>query len=107
VEQGTRQTLLNWWWAGWVAAIVLDRVVSFQVRRGPDSITAFGDLAETETLYAAVSAAAAVLAIQVVRRITAWQSVGQAFVSPARPESGPIPVHLPPPVDQSDWQRPS
>lgn len=76
------RTILGWWWAAWIAGLVLDRVFLASY----DSTDTVGDvkgLMVLEGVTAAVGLVAAFLAIRVVRTLTAGGLARSAGLTPA------------------------
>ncbi|MEV8443995.1 DUF4328 domain-containing protein [Actinosynnema sp. NPDC051121] len=99
-EQGRGHAELNWWWGLFIAYQVIDRITDRMLSAGTTADD-FGNGAVMLVVVAALSVAAAALAVNVVRRIGAWQSVPgfftpHDFVSP--PSVGFAPVDVPPPA---------
>ncbi|MCC8245615.1 DUF4328 domain-containing protein [Saccharothrix luteola] len=115
-ELGRGRAEVNWWWGLFIAYLVMDRIADRMLARS----TNVGEFANGRTMLvvvAVLSVAAAALSVNVVRRITAWQSV-PGFVTPEEivsPSSvGPAPVDVPappapptaPPAHDPRWERP-
>lgn len=65
---GTSATILGWWWAAWLVAELSDRVV-FVMSRDTETLADFRDLAIAGGVSSALAVAAALLALNVVRRL--------------------------------------
>ncbi|MEU6623115.1 DUF4328 domain-containing protein [Streptomyces litmocidini] len=80
---GAREpALLNAWWACWVASWVVEKVGT-RLYRHDDTPEAYDAAAAWALAYYALDAAAAVLAILVVRRLTSMQHAKAAGMIPA------------------------
>ncbi|WP_053720528.1 DUF4328 domain-containing protein [Saccharothrix sp. NRRL B-16348] len=114
-ESGRGHGEVDWWWGLFIAYQVIDRITDRMLARGESA----DDLATGGVMLvvvAALSVGAAASAVNVVRRITAWQSEPGFFAPPeilSPPSTGPAPVDLPraarpiaPPADDPRWQRP-
>jgi hypothetical protein len=118
VWRATRPTassaLVNWWWAAFITAGVVDRIASRLYLR--DDVTAenFRDVAATSTAATIAYTAAGVLVILVIHRLSTWQS--QPVLPEARAGAGAVPVYRSPSpgipqhhadfTNPADWQRP-
>ncbi|HWT95138.1 MAG TPA: DUF4328 domain-containing protein [Solirubrobacteraceae bacterium] len=107
---------LNLWWFAWVVALILGRVVNNSAEDA-ETLADHRALAEVEIAAVAVDAAAAVLAILVIRAINRRQEqryeLGPIPSAPDRPELRSIP-DSPPEVREDDefvvppaWGRPA
>ncbi|MFF9849977.1 DUF4328 domain-containing protein [Streptomyces litmocidini] len=81
-DGGQGLTLLNAWWAFWVADWVVGRV-SGQLYKHADTQEAYDSAAAWSLVNYAVDAVAAVLAILVVRRLTSMQRAKATGMIPA------------------------
>ncbi|NUT47522.1 MAG: DUF4328 domain-containing protein [Saccharothrix sp.] len=115
-EFGRGQADINWWWGLFLAYQVVDRITDRVLARSVtvDGIATGGVML---LVVAALSVAAAVLASNVVRRISGWQSVPgfvtpHEVVSPASVGLAPVDAPQPPqgslapPAHDPRWQRP-
>lgn len=115
-ELGRGRAEVNWWWGLFIAYQVFDRIADRSLARST-TVDGFANGGAVLVVVAVLSVAAAALAVNVVRRISAWQSV-PGFVTPPEvvsPSSaGLTPVDVPeppapptaPPADDPRWQRP-
>lgn len=81
--------LINWWWALFVISAVMGRVL-IQMSRGADSLPEFMDLSRMTLLSEVIYVVSAVLAIEVVRRVTARQTARAQFVFTSTPSGAPV-----------------
>ena len=115
-ESGRGHAEINWWWGLFIAYQVIDRITDRMLARS-ESVDEFADGGAMLLVVAALSVPAAALAVIVVRRISAWQSVPGFFtphevVSPSSVGLTPVDVRRPPsppiapPAHDPRWQRP-
>ncbi|MEU4769347.1 DUF4328 domain-containing protein [Actinosynnema sp. NPDC023794] len=115
-ELGRGRAEVNWWWGLFIAYHVIDWFADRSLARNT-TVEGFANGGVVLVVVAVLSVAAAALAVNVVRRITAWQSE-PGFVTPPEvvsPSSaGLAPVDVPerpappiaPPAHDPRWQRP-
>lgn len=116
-ELGRSRAEVNWWWGLFIAYQVIDRIADRSLARST-TVDGFADGGVMLVAVAVLSVAAAALAVNVVRRISAWQSVPgfvtpQEVVSPSSVGLAPVdppapstPRLAPPPDHDPRWQRP-